>query len=59
MASSYKTVHCYTSFNPQNLRNIIKKVAKIIALLILLLSNLSVKATVFCYFFDIPQILQV
>ena len=27
--------------------------------LLKLLSNLSVKTTVFCYFFDIPQILQV
>ena len=27
--------------------------------LLKLFSNLSVKATVFCYFFDIPQILQV
>ena len=27
--------------------------------LLKLLSNSSVKATVFCYFFDIPQILQV
>ena len=48
-----------TSLNPQNLRNIIKKVAKISITQIIILSNLSVKTTVFCYFFDIPQILHV
>ena len=39
-----------TSLNPQNLQNIIKKVAKI-SIIQILMSNLSVKATVFCYFF--------
>ena len=39
-----------TSFNPQNLRNIIKKVAKI-SIIQILITNLSVKTTVFCYFF--------
>ena len=34
-----------------------KKLQKLV--LLKLLSNLSVKTTVFCYFFDIPQILQV
>ena len=47
-----------TSFNPQNLRNIIKKVAKI-SIIQILMSNLSVKTTVFCSFLDIPQILHV
>ena len=43
-----------TSFNPQNLRNIIKKVAKIsIIQILLLMSNLSVKITVFCYFLQL------
>ena len=46
-----------TSLNPQNLRNIIKKLQKLV--LLKLLSNLSVKTTVFCYFLDIPQISQV
>ena len=40
--------YLYTSFNPQNLRNIVKKVAKIS--IIKLLSNFSVKTTVFRYF---------
>ena len=40
----------YTSLNPQNLRIIIKKVAKI-SIIQILMSNLSVKTTVFCYFF--------
>ena len=41
-----------TSLNPKNLRNIIKKVAEIsIIQILLLMSNLSVKTTVFCYFF--------
>ena len=39
-----------TSLNPQNLRNITKKVAKI-SIIQILMSNLSVKTTVFCYFF--------
>ena len=39
-----------TSLNPQNLRNIIKKFAKI-SIIQILMSNLSVKTTVFCYFF--------
>ena len=39
-----------TSLNPQNLRNIIKKSANISTIQILM-SNLSVKTTVFCYFF--------
>ena len=51
-----------TSLNPQNLQNIIKKVAKI-SIIQILMWNLSVKATVFCYFFcsflDIPQIFHV
>ena len=51
-----------TSLNPQNLRNIIKKGANI-SIIQILMSNLSVKTTVFCYFFcsflDIPQILHV
>ena len=41
--------YSYTSLNPQNLRNIIKKVAKI-SIIQTLMSNLSVKRTVFCYF---------
>ena len=41
-----------TSLNPQNLRNIIKKVAKI-SIIQLLMSNLSVKTTVFCYFLQL------
>ena len=48
-----------TSLNPQNLRNIIKKVAKIsinqilikLFKLFVLMSNFSVERTVFCYFF--------
>ena len=47
-----------TSLNPQYLRNIIKKVAKI-SIIQILMSNLSVKTTVFCSFLDIPQILLV
>ena len=51
-----------TSLNPQNLRNIIKKVAKI-SIIQILMSNLCVTTIVFCYFFcsflDIPQILHV
>ena len=39
-----------TCLNPQNLRNIIKKVAKI-TIIQILMSNVSVKTTVFCYFF--------
>ena len=43
-----------TSLNPQNLRNIIKKVAKIsIIQILLLMSNLSVKTTVFSYFLQL------
>ena len=38
-----------TSLNPQKLRNIIKRVAKI-SIIQILMSNLSVKATAFCYF---------
>ena len=39
-----------TSLNPQNLPNIIKKLAKI-SIIQILMSNLSVKTTAFCYFF--------
>ena len=42
----------YTSLNPQNLRNIIKKVAKI-SIIQILMPNLSVKTTVFCYFLQL------
>ena len=43
-----------TSLNLQNLRNIIKKVAKIsIIQILLLMSNLSVKTTVLCYFLQL------
>ena len=38
--------------NPQNLRNIIKKVAKI-SIIQILMSNFSVKTTVFCYFLQL------
>ena len=41
-----------TSLNPQNLRNIIKRVAKI-SIIQILMSNLSVKTTVFCYFLQL------
>ena len=41
-----------TSLNPQNLRNIIKKIAKI-SIIQILMSNLSVKTTVFCYFLQL------
>ena len=41
-----------TSLNPQNLRNIIKKVGKI-SIIQILISNLSVKRTVFCYFLQV------
>ena len=41
-----------TSFNPQNLQNIIKKVAKI-SIIQILMPNLSVKTTVFCYFLQL------
>ena len=62
------TILINTSLNPQSLRDIIKKVAKIsinqiLIKLFVLMSNLSIKTTVFCYFFcsflDIPQILRV
>ena len=51
----YYVVHRFhyyitTSLNPQNLRNIIKIVAKI-SIIQLLMSNLSVRTTVFCYSF--------
>ena len=46
----HQKLYKYTSPNPQNLRNIIKKVAKI-SIIQILMSNLSVKTTVFCYFF--------
>ena len=56
----------FSYINPQNLRNIIKKVAKISIIIIqILMSNLSVETTLFCYFLqlfrliDIPQILHV
>ena len=43
-----------TSLNPQNLRNIIKKVAKISIIQINIeLIRLSVKTTVFCYFLQL------
>ena len=42
----------HTSLNPQNLRSIIKKVAKI-SIIQILMWNLSVKATVFCYFLQL------
>ena len=42
----------HTSLNSQNLRNIVKKVAKIFIIQILM-SNLSVKTTVFCYFLQL------
>ena len=41
-----------TSLNPQNLRNIIKKVAKT-NIIQKLMSKLSVKTTVFCYFLQL------
>ena len=41
-----------TSLNPQNLRNIIKKFAKI-SIIQILMSNLYVKTTVFCYFLQL------
>ena len=49
-------LYIYTSFKPQNLRNILlsKKLLKLA--LLKLLSNMSVKTTVFGYFFDMPQI---
>ena len=68
MDNYVNTLHC-TSLNPQNLRDIIKKGTKIsvnqilikLFKLLVLMSNLFVKTTVFCYFFcsflDIPQIL--
>ena len=40
----------YTSLDPQNLRNIIKKGGNI-SIIQILMSNLYVKTTVFCYFF--------
>ena len=48
----YIYIYIYTSLNPQNLRNIIKKVAKI-SIIQILMSNLSVKTTAFCYFFAV------
>ena len=45
-----KLITLITSVNPQNLRNIIKEVAKI-SIIQILMPNLSVKTTVFCYFF--------
>ena len=42
----------YTSLNPQNLRNIIKKVEKI-SIFHILMSSLSVKTIVFCYFLQL------
>ena len=41
-----------TNLNPQNLRNIIKKFAKI-SIIQISMSNLSVKTTVFCYFLQL------
>ena len=41
-----------TSLNPQNLWNIIKEVAKI-SIIQILMSNLSVKTTVVCYFLQL------
>ena len=41
-----------TSLNPQNLWNIIKKVTKI-SIIQILMSNLSVKTTVFYYFLQL------
>ena len=44
--------YAQTSLNPQNLRNIIKKVAKI-SIIQKVMSNLSVKITAFCYFLQL------
>ena len=41
-----------TSLNPQNLRNIIKKVAKI-SIIQILMSNLSVKTMYFAFFLQL------
>ena len=51
---NYESILHNTSLNPQNLRNIIKKVAKIsIIQILLLMSNLSVKTTVLRYFLQL------
>ena len=47
----------YTSFNPRNLRNVIKKVAKIIITHIII--ELISQNNRILLFFDIPQILHV
>ena len=54
----YIYIYIYTSFNPQNLRNTIKKVAKVSITQIIII-ELVCQKTIFCYFFDIPQILHV
>ena len=48
----------YTSFNPKNLRNIIKKVAKVSITQIIII-ELVCQNNRILIFFDIPQILQV
>ena len=53
-----KHAYYYTSFNPQNLRNAVKKVAKISITQIKII-ELVCQNNLFCYFFDIPQILHV
>ena len=46
------TVIKYTTLNPQNLRNIVKELQKI-SIIQILMSNLSVKKIVFCYFLQL------
>ena len=55
--STSHTYYSSTSFNPQNLRNIIKKVAKISITQIII--ELVCQNKRILLFFDIPQILQV
>ena len=55
-AQSHTAMLYHTSLNPQNLRNIIKKVAKI-SIIQILMSNLSVKTTVFCFFLQLLRYL--
>ena len=49
----------WTSFNPQNLRNTIKKVAKISINQIIIIELVCQSNRIFAIFFDIPQIIHV